>query len=358
MTTSQLNAQTPQGSSGMTICLSEKTRVIAHAALQYKTGYITISRYNDDTGKWRNVHIAKKSFEKIRESADNLLDAIVNRQAMEQRLTKKQFLMITKFQKHDKEELYFLSILHPKVEQESIASVTEFLHSKTINLRREEFEKLHASLDKIDHVISTPQSGGNDSDKYKHLEECPTVKCYRWSIEKRGLKSLNVYMDHEQCEMAVQNYIQSSPGEDNDPSSYTIEAVQLLRPSKLEITQRVYYNVLLKETGYDVDDMTIMPPSAALVRETIEEKVTKVNVLRIVEAVSSMLNHKRLYFLSEIYDIFTYVDGIAKIEEQVVKSVTPSELVSERLIDSCYELVVKRGDNEIQQANVLPPQPQ
>ena len=78
MTTSQLNAQTPQGASGMTICLSEKTRVIAHAARQYKAGYITLSRYNDDSGKWRNVHIAKKSFEKVKESAGELLDAVVN----------------------------------------------------------------------------------------------------------------------------------------------------------------------------------------------------------------------------------------------------------------------------------------
>ena len=203
----------------MTICLSDKTLVVAHAALQYKAGYITVSRHNDDTGKWRNVHIAKKSFEKMKESADALLDALVNRKALEMRLTKKQFLMITKFEKYNKEELYFLSVLHPKVEQESIANVTEFLHSKTINLRREEFEKLHSSFDKLYEVISTPQPGGNDADKHSHLEECPTINCYGWSIEKRGLHSLSVYRTREQCEASVQSYIESSPGEDNDPSA-------------------------------------------------------------------------------------------------------------------------------------------
>ena len=116
MTSSQLDAQTPQGSSGMTICLSEKTRVIAHAARQYKTGYITLSRYNEDTGKWRNVHIAKKSFEKMKEASTELLDALVHRKSKQLRLTKKPFLMITKFQKYNNEELYFLSVLHPKTE--------------------------------------------------------------------------------------------------------------------------------------------------------------------------------------------------------------------------------------------------
>ena len=347
MTTTQLNAQTPHGSSGMTICLSEKTRVIAHAALQYKAGYITVSRLNDDTGKWRNVHIAKKSFEKIQESSAELLDAIVNHKPVQMRLTKKQFLMVTKFQKYNKEELYFLSILHPKTEQEKIGDLTEFLHSKTINLRREEFEKLHSSLAKLYEVISTPQPGGDDGSKYSHLEECPTVRCYRWSIEKRGLKSLTVYMEREQCEASVQNYMESTPGNDNDQCAYTIEQVQLLRPSKLEITQRVFYNLLLTEAGYDKSDLAMAPPSPGDIKTAIDEKLTKTSVLRVVEAIASMLNHKRLYFLSEIYDIFAYLGGIAKIEAQIVNCESPSEHVTERLIDFCYEQTLKKAVPEI-----------
>ena len=67
---------------------------------------------------------------------------------MQLRLTKKQFLMITKFQKYNKEELYFVLVLHTKTEQESVTDVTEYTHSKTINLR-EEFEKLQSSIDKF-----------------------------------------------------------------------------------------------------------------------------------------------------------------------------------------------------------------
>ena len=132
-----------------------------------------------------------------------------------------------------------------------------------------------------------------------------------------------------------------------NPAAYIIETVDMLRPSKLEITQRVYYDLLLDQTGRDMTDMIITPPSAILVRETIEDTMTKDGVLRVVKAVASMLNHKRLYFLSEIYDIFTYVGGIDKIEEQVVRSVTPSEMVTERLIDFCYGLARQSNKTEI-----------
>ena len=343
MTSSQLNSETPQGASGMTICLSEKTRVIAHAARQYKAGYITISRYNDDTNKWRNVHIAKKSFEKIKESSCGLLDALTNRKTMQLRLTKKQFLMITKFQKYNKEELYFLSILHPKTEQDNLTDATEYTHSKTINLRLEEFEKLHVSYDQLYLVITTPQA---EDSKQGHLEEYPTVKCFRWFIEKRGFRSHTVFLTREQCEANVQSFIQSdNDDEPMESSTYVIEPEQILRPSKLEITQRVFHCLLLEQIGYDMTDMIMMSPPAEVVRSTIEEKVTKDHVLKIVDEVSSMLNHKRLYFLSKIYDIFTYVGGIGKIEADIVKAVNPPFLKTERLIDFCFGLVMKKDPN-------------
>ena len=341
MANTQLDAQTPQGSSGMTICLSEKTRVIAHAARQYKTGYITLSRHNEDTGKWRNVHIAKKSFEKMKEASTELLDALVHRKSKQLRLTKKQFLMITKFQKYNKEELYFLSVLHPKTEQEDITDCTEYMHSKTINLRVEEFEKLLSSYDKLHVVISTPQPGAADDTKFSHHDECPTVRCYRWFIEKRGLRSLNLYLTREQCEASVQSYIETSPGEDMEPSAYTLEPVTMLRPSKLEITQRVFYRHLIDQSGSSMTDVLMTPLSVTVVRGIIDDTTTRDSVLRIVEAVASMVEHKRLYFISEIFDIFVYLGGVVKTEEQIVQSIITTEHLSERLIDFCYDIVLK-----------------
>ena len=141
MASKQLNSQTPQGSSGMTVCLSEHTRVIAHAAQQYKSGYVTVSRYSTDTSKWRNVHIAKKSFEKLKESRVELNNALLNGEEKQVSLTKRQFVMITKFQRTDKEPQYYVSFLHPKTEQEKLTNTADCHHSKTINLRKEEYGK-------------------------------------------------------------------------------------------------------------------------------------------------------------------------------------------------------------------------
>jgi len=74
MASSQLDNLTPQGSTGMTICLPFTCRAIVHSALKYKSGYLTLSRFNSNNEKWRNVHIAKKSVEKLVSEADNLLD--------------------------------------------------------------------------------------------------------------------------------------------------------------------------------------------------------------------------------------------------------------------------------------------
>ena len=55
------------------------------------------------------------------------------------------------------------------------------------------------------------------------------------------------------------------------------------------------------------------------------------------------LNHKRLYFMSDVYDIFVYLGGIERTREILAKCVvSPPDLQSCRLIDSCYQKVVKK----------------
>ena len=336
----------------MTLCLSEHTRVIAHAAQQYKSGYVTVSRYSCDTSKWRNVHIAKKSFEKLKESSDELYKALVNGDAKQVCLTKRQFAMITKFQRSDKDPIHYVSFLHPKTEQEKLVDTSECHHSKTINLRKEEYEKLHAAMENIHKVIVTApkDSEGNACNP----DEAVTVKAYQWNVAQRGMKSHTLFPTRKDCEDSVKGYIQGLPQEDQK-CDYDITELDVHRASKMEILELVFCNLVLDKTGHSWSDLMLQPPPSQDIMEAVA-KVSKNEVLRIAERIASCLNHKRLYFMNDVYDIFVYVGGIEKSIEILAKcEVTPHEDLSIRLIDFCYQKIVKK--NRIS-SGVLTPVPE
>ena len=340
MAASQLNTQTPQGSNGLTLCLSEHTRVIAHAAQQYKSGYVTVSRYSCDTSKWRNVHIAKKSFEKLKEASTEFQNALVKGEAKQLSLTKRQFVMITKFERSDKEPVHYISFLHPKTEQETLTDVRECHHSKTINLRKEEYEIFHGAMDNIYQVIITPPKDGKGDTA--NPEEAVTVKAYQWSVEMRGMKSHTLFPTRKDCDDSVKGYLAGLPT-DGQKYEYVIIELDVHRASKMEILEHVFCNQVLDKTGHSWSDLMLQCPT----RDEIEDallKVTKNDILRIAERIAVSLNHKRLYFMSDVYDIFVYIGGIERSKETLAQcTVSPPTELTFRLLDFCYQKIVKKS---------------
>ena len=345
MASSQLDNQTPHGSNGMTICLSLTCRAIAHSALKYKTGYLTISRYNTTTDKWRNVNIAKKSVEKLSIESGNLLEALRNSGEFQVRLTKKQFFMICKFQKAGREPLYFASILHPQEEQETLDSDTPCNHIKTINMTLEEFEKLHEALDKLLEVMKTPrsQAAGQTED----CEDREFVTGYRWVMLGMGRRSMSIFLTKQACEKNALAYLESLPDDmkktDAD-SKFTINTVDVQLPTKIEIIEHVTYNEVLRLTGLSMADLGIEPPPPELVKTSIA-RLKKQDIVHIASSVCAMLRHSRLYLISDIYDIFLYMGGIEKVTKTLMNHVVSmSGKLFARLLDACYREVVNCDD--------------
>jgi len=335
MTTAQLSSQTPNGYEGMTLCLSEDTRVIAHAARQYKAGYVTISRFSADSSKWRNVHISKKAFEKFKEHSSELLKALLNGHSAQVRLANRQFAMITKFERMDKGTIYHLSLLHPKTDQEVLVDHEDCMHSKTINLRKEEFQKLQEAMSKLHETIITPPK---ETARAAKAEEVATVQAYQWNVEKRGMMSHTLYPTREECEQSVKLYLQGLPTEEK--YEFDIIEIRVNRSSKMEILEHVFCGVVLDKTGYSWSDLMMMAPSQESVDEALR-KVTKNDVVQIAEQIAVKLNHKRLYFMSDIFDIFVYFGGVDRARQNLANStVNPPEKLSDRLLEFCYRKIV------------------
>ena len=342
MASSQLQNHTPQGSNGMTLCLSLNCRAIAHAALKYKTGYLTISRYNSNTDKWRNVHIARKSVEKLIEESGKLLEALRNSGEYQVRLTKKQFFMILKFQKCGREPLYYASILHPLEEQESITSETPCNHIKTINMTLDEFEKLHESLPKLLEVMKTPrEQSGNE--QHAEDENSEVVTGYRWAMLDMGRRSNAIFLTKHTCEKNALAYLESLPDElkkTEADTKFNITTLDVPLPSKIEIVEHVTYSEILRRTGLSMADLCIEPPAYEVVKTAISQ-LKKHEIVHIVSSVCAMLKHTRLYLISDIYDIFLYMGGIEKVTNSIMKHVVSmSGKLFARLLDACYREVV------------------
>lgn len=337
-----LDVRTPQGANGMTVCLSEKTRVIAHAGLKYKSGYITISKYSPDSGKWRNVHIARKSMEKLMPLSGQLLEALKKREGCQLQLTKKQFLMVSKFNKPGRDTMHFISILHPKTEQEKLSEAIEYNHAKTINLNQDEYEKLHSSLDKLYQVTKTCQSSGENGSGAS--EESDAITCYRWTLQKKGTRSNSVFLTREECDRNAKAYIEDLPAELKEgehDTEYSIHTTEVPRPSKVEVIEHIMYNEILRKTGFSAFDLALQPPSVEVITQAVND-VSKSEIVQITSKVAAMIGHKKLYFLSEMYDVFVYVGGIDKVKEAVFKHhSSPSGKLFARLLDSCYNNAVK-----------------
>ena len=350
MAACQLEVQTPHGSSGMTICLSDRTRVIAHAGLKYKSGYITISRYSEDKDRWRNSHIARKSIEKLLPESGKLLESLKKKELHQIPLTKKQFLMTTKFQKAGRETLHFISLLHTKADHECVTDDAEFNHAKTINLRLEEYEKLHSSLPRLYEVIKTVTSPSDENRGCVDAEEPRTIAGHRWAMKNSGRRSNSIFLTYAACQRNATAYVKDLPEnliQNADDVEFVISTVQVPRPTKLEVMEQVAYNEVLRKTGYSEAELSLQPPPAEEVAAIIDN-LDKSEIVQITARVSALIGHNRLYFLNDIYDVFVYVGGLEKVQNAISKHHTsPSNKLFARLVDSCYNEIV-RGEQPSQ----------
>ena len=98
-----------------------------------------------------------RSFANLRANAAYLLEGVEKKEYRQVSLTKKQFMVATHFEREGMHELFYVSIMHPTTESESLREDTENHHNKTINLTKSEFEKF------ILHVMWRVQEGNGDS---------------------------------------------------------------------------------------------------------------------------------------------------------------------------------------------------
>jgi len=283
--------------------------------------------------------LAKKSFEKLREHSAVLLAALSNGESSQVRLTARQFVMITKFVRGERGPLYHVSILHPKTEVDMLVDTADCYHSKTINMRKEEFVKLHDAMDKLHLVITTPPP---PADNASTPEEEVTIKAYKWDLPKRGTKSLTVYPSKDECQESVKAYVEGLPS--SEDCAYEIEEILVHRSSKMEILEHVFSSRILDKTGHSWSDLMLQSPEYATLEAAIA-KVTKTEVVQIAEQLAVKLNHKRLYFMNDVYDIFVYFGGVQRVTDRLRQSiVTPSLLSAQQLMEFCYRKIVRSFD--------------
>ena len=329
MASKQLEVQTPKGASGITVRLSENTRVVAHAAQQSKAGYITISRVRKDTQRWRNVHISKRSFEKLRTNAAYLLEGAEKKEYRQVCLTKKQFLTVTRFEREGMATLFFISIMHPTTECENLGEDTEYHHNKTINMSTAEFEKFILHMDSLKNAMETV----DETSKQSEVDESETICVYRF---KRNSKlypstSLSAYPTKEECAAALSQFTEAHDFMTEE--DYTIFSEDIFRLSKVRVLEYVYFRLVLQKTGVPIEDLWLRTATSEEVDQAMKE-VTKLEVVTIATVLGCKLNYKRLYMLNELFDIMVYGVGLDRLRNLCLsKDLSPTSNSFQNLLE-------------------------
>ena len=341
MATEQLDVSTPNGADGMTVCLSEKTRVVGHSAFQYKSGYMTVSRYNESTTKWRSVHLAKKSCSILLEQTAALLTALDSGESKQVKLTRRQFVMMTKFRKTGAcEDIRYISLLHPYTEVDTLENAKDCNHAKTINLTREEFVKLAESLPKLMEKMGTPREQKSEPD------ETETVRAYRWLMTYTGMTSQSLFLTPEMCKSSVLIHLTAEVTEAvpmDDVFDYKIIPEEVPRPSKIVIVEQVYYTLLLEKIFIPMNELLQKPPSMKMLREA-NSRLKKSEVVEVSTSIAAKLGNKRLYLVPEAFDYFDFVCGREKVMTDISDNgISCNRALHARLIDACYIYVCKQS---------------
>lgn len=327
--------------------LSEKTKTVAHPGDRWKAGYVTLSRVAKNKTGWRNVHVSKRSFEKLCENFEVIKEALANKTHYHLMLTKKQHILTTRFQPEGKPALLYVSILHPVQDTEELRPHDEVNHAKTINLSVEEFTKfteLHQQL--LDVVKSKVAPTDND--------ESLNIDCFRWTSKENGQRSSKIFLTRQECSIDAthhyfemnRDHFQGQPMEYDHESAYNFDSVEIPRPGKLEVIEHLAYAMVtqsLKAKGIEVEKS---PPSEKDVLQAIEH-FDLVFFKVLARKVLTKLSYKNLYLTGDFVGIFMYTVGLSKAHQCLVKhSQSCSGKLYTRLLDHCFEVVHKEMSKE------------
>ena len=318
--------------------LSDKSRLTVHPGDKWKSGYVTLSRVSKNKNGWRNVHISKKSFEKLAENFSNLEEALKEKSTRYQlMLTRKQHVLTTKFQREGKEPIHYVSFIHPTEEKDILDRGEEINHAKTINLNEHEFQGLKNNLDRSLKVVRSKNISHEN-------EESIMLDGYRWSFRKTGERSRMIFLTQTACvHDARQHYervIKERPGgEDMEceiDSLYDCMPVQVRRPSKLQLIEHIAYILLIKgleNDGVCVDDN---PPDGPQLRKAMFFFDYSV-LTAIVKRLLLRLKYKQIYLTGELVQLFRYVNGMERVENTLCKHETPGcGQLYPRLLNHCF----------------------
>ena len=205
-------------------------------------GYITLSRAAQNKSGWRNVHISKRSFEKFVEHLPVFEEAMQNKTKHQLMLTRKQHVVTTQLVREGKETLYFVSVMHPTEEKETLQLSDSINHAKTINLNCEEFGKLILNKNLL---VQTRSSTPAEN------EESALIDGFRWLYRQTGERSNKIFLTRDECITdARYHYIKlnlyefhAQPDEHQHESHYNFTPIQVQRPSKLELIEHLAYAI-------------------------------------------------------------------------------------------------------------------
>jgi hypothetical protein len=369
MATALLDNHTPTGADGMTIQLSANTRVVAHASKDGKAGYITISRFNSSKQNWRNVHISKKSLEKLKENSQKFLQALASSENCQVPLTKRQHVKTTFLErnalasgsdtdvspaKKRKTTLQYVSLLHPTSAKESIDEDTDINHVKTINLKPDEFAKFIENLEKLLRVTATPTEGKSaanqegakqEEEEEEEEEETPSIKATRWAMEEGGQWSDKIFLKSKDavedvCRFKAEHaeMCENLPDEvylDRDfTPSYGL--VNVPRPSKLRVVEYVVFRMLQVMVEQQDRPHSECPTEEEL--DVLSAKLKKTVIVQMVKDILAMLKFRSLHFVDELCDLFFYVGGLKRVYKPLTEGlIYPSDELYLRLLHTCYD---------------------
>lgn len=329
----------------LTINLSEKTKVTAQPGDKWKAGYLTVSRASKVKSGWRNVHISKKSFEKLGQEMSNFRDAMKARTHHHLMLTKKQHVLTTKFVPEGKETLYYISLMHPVKDCDVVKGDDAMNHAKTINFSENEFDKFCEVYEKLSDVVKSKTNTGDGDDGGQLVG-------YRWTYKPTGARSPMIFLSLDQCEKDSSihyfdiNAFEGQPMEYDYQCHYDYYKVPIDRPSKLQVIEHcAYANLLqiLKTMNIEVEDI---PPGEKAVDTAIEQfHYPTFKVL--VKKVLLKLSYKNVYLTGELVDMFAYFGSMEKVKACLVKHhVSAAGKTNTRLIDHCFGIVYEEVNKE------------
>lgn len=328
----------------LVINLSEKTKVTAHPGNRWKTGYLTVSRASQVKSGWRNVHVSKKSFEKLGLHLSHFQDAVKAGTEYQQMLTKKQHVLTSRFSRQGKDTLHYVSLMHPVKEQDAIKPYDDVNHSKTINLNVDEFEKFCEAYEKLSDVVKSKTNIGEN-------DEVTQLVGYRWTHKKTGDRCPVIFLSLKECESDSTIHYFQEGGFQGQPMDYEYQGnydyykVPIDRPMKMEVIEHLAYRYL-----YNI--LITMDAEAAAKREekTISSGVEQFNYYFfkvLVKKVLTKLSYKNVYLTGELVDMFAYMGCMEKVKTCLQKreaSVTGK--IFTLLVDQCFNDVYEDMNKE------------